>query len=420
MMKTKRQITTFTMSIVLFSLVIVIGSFNFMVYSYIKNEAVKEISNEIELYRYTNADYVYDDYELSIDSVKFIQVNTIYLDRDYKEVDGPYLSENEKRIVSYCRKYPLNNMEIQSLSIQKNQYFMAQLNINKDGYLDDYTVFSDDIYDGGTENMGHHEYIVILYTNVTPLYLLAKSMNIVFFALLLAYALLAGYIGIRLGKQIENSQEKLKQFFQNVSHELKTPIMSIQGYAEGIQTNVIKDQVAATQIIIDESQKMSALIDELLYISKIDSGQLTIQKEPIEIKELLYDCLLSVELMAKNKGTEIKIDFSETSLIIYGDEKQLSKAFLNIIVNALRYAESQIIIECKESRKYIEIVIRDDGNGISEIDLPHVFERFYTGEKGNTGIGLSLTKEIIEAHNGQISAGNLDKGAVFKITLRLE
>jgi signal transduction histidine kinase len=417
MKNTKRKIFIFTISSIVLSSVIVMVAFNLMMQTYIKNEAVKALGNEIELYRSIHEQT--DDYMYTVDSVESIQVDAIYLDLNYEQEFDFYLSESNKELIAYFKENPGIDEEIRRVSIKNDDFYVAQIHV-KDSYYVTPLEIEDASYEGDNvvlENNESYEYIVILFANVKPLNLLSKSMNKVFLGVLLAFILLSGGLGIRLGKQIENSQEKLKQFFQNVSHELKTPIMSIQGYAEGIQTNVIKDQMMATQIIIDESQKMSALVEELLYISKIDSGQITTKNDPIEIKELIYDCLRSIEMMARGNGIEIKIEFDETSPIIYGDEKQLAKAFTNIIVNALSYAKSQINITCNEYKKYLEIVIRDDGDGISEKDLPHIFERFYTGEKGNTGIGLALTKEIIEVHNGKITADNQVQGAEFKVVL---
>lgn len=424
MRNAKRQAFIFTISIIVISFVVVMISFNLVMQSYIKNEAVKTITQKIK--EYTNGTPTYtdengittysDEKEYGQDSV---QVDAIFLNLNYEAEKGVHLFEREKKLIENCKETPQNDKEIRFISINNEDFYITQVHV-KGSYTN---VIVGDTATGITgtkeysDNSKQEDYILLLYSRVTPLNLLSKSMNIVFLIILLVVALLSGYCGIRFGKQIENSQEKLKQFFQNVSHELKTPIMSIQGYAEGIQTKVIEDPNKAIEVIIHESEKMSDLVEELLYISKIDSGQLTVKKEPIEINELIYDCLRSIEMIAQNKDIEIKIDFDEISPIIYGDEKQLAKAFTNIIVNAVKYAKSQISIKCRKNKKYIEIFFCDDGEGINEEDLPHVFERFYKGKNGNTGIGLALTKEIIQVHSGKITASNSAKGAIFHIIL---
>lgn len=427
MRNAKRQAFIFTISIIVISFVVVMISFNLVMQNYIKNEAVKTITQKIK--EYTNGTPTYtdensittysDEKEYGQDSV---QVDAIFLNLNYEAEKGVLLFEREKRIIENCKETPQNDREIRFASINNEDFYITQVHVK--GSTNSINLIVVDTATGITgtteysDNSKQEDYILLLYSRVTPLNLLSKSMNIVFLIILLVGALLSGYCGIRFGKQIENSQEKLKQFFQNVSHELKTPIMSIQGYAEGIQTKVIEDPNKAIEVIIHESEKMSDLVEELLYISKIDSGQLTVKKEPIEINELIYDCLRSIEMIAQNNDIEIKIDFDEISPIIYGDEKQLAKAFTNIIVNAVKYAKSQISIKCRKNKKYIEIFFCDDGDGINEEDLPHVFERFYKGKNGNTGIGLALTKEIIDIHKGKVTAGNIDKGAIFTVILR--
>lgn len=420
----KKQIFIFTISIIVISSVILMSSFNLVMQNYIKSEAIKTITKKMNDYKNGNATFA------GTDSIKdSVQVNDILLPLNYERMGNIHYfnSENkiiEDKIIEYCKQNPHTDEEIQFVSINNEDFYIAQTHIKIIFY--NYNSTEADINENvinikETENAGlkreEEENILILYSRVTPLNMLSRSINIVFLVILLVFTILSGFLGIRIGKQIDNSQKKLKEFFQNVSHELKTPIMSIQGYAEGIQTKVIEDQSKAIEVIIEESEKMSDLVEELLYISKIDSGQLTMKKEPIEINELLYDCLRSIEMIAQNKGVEIKINFDETSPIIYGDEQQLSKAFTNILINAVRYATSQISIKCSKNKKHIEIIFCDDGEGISEKNLPHVFERFYKGENGNTGIGLALTKEIIDIHKGKVTAGNLDKGAVFKVIL---
>ncbi|BCZ47314.1 two-component sensor histidine kinase [Clostridium gelidum] len=424
MKNTKKQIFIFTISIIVLSSVILMSSFNLVMQNYIKSEAIKTITKKMNVYKSESGNVTFDTTESIKDSVP---VNNILLTLNYEPFVKiiSFYSENkimEDKIIEYCKQNPRTDEEIQFVSINNEDFYIAQTHLKTIYYNStEANINENAINIEETENAGlkkeEEEDILILYSRVTPLSILSKSINIVFLVILLVFTILSGFLGIRIGKQIENSQKKLKEFFQNVSHELKTPIMSIQGYAEGIQTKVIEDQSKAIEIIINESDKMSDLVEELLYISKIDSGQLTVKKEPIAINELLYDCSKSIEMIAKNKGIEINFNFDEISPIIYGDEKQLSKAFTNILINAVKYAKSEVSIKCNKHKKYIEIFFCDDGDGINEKDLSHVFERFYKGKNGNTGIGLALTKEIIDIHKGKLTAGNLHKGAVFKVIL---
>ena len=220
----------------------------------------------------------------------------------------------------------------------------------------------------------------------------------------------------KMSQIIERAEESQKQFFQNASHELRTPLMSIQGYAEGIREGVFKDEKKASEVIIRESQKMGALVRDILLLSKIEKSNFEYHYEEIDMKELLYDCTWSIKSLADQKGLLLEHDFEEAWMAVYGDEEMLKSAFGNILSNALRYAGRKISVSCGKEKDKIRIRIADDGRGISEGDLPRIFERFYKGEGGNTGIGLSIAKDIIEQHGGDIRAENAG-GAVFCVWL---
>ncbi|MCL2377508.1 MAG: HAMP domain-containing histidine kinase [Defluviitaleaceae bacterium] len=218
----------------------------------------------------------------------------------------------------------------------------------------------------------------------------------------------------------ENSQKK---FFQNVSHELRTPLMSMLGYAEGIMKDVFTKEEAA-DIILAEGQKMARLVDELLYISRIDNenaSQISAISN-LDVNVLLYDCCERVKPIARQAGKQIEIASPSQQITIDANPEALERAIINILSNAIRHAESKVNINYHRVNDSLEIQIEDDGNGISQRDLPHIFERFYKGEKGNHGLGLAISKDIISASGGNITAKNKNapkKGAVFTITLQL-
>ncbi|MGL5314609.1 MAG: sensor histidine kinase, partial [Peptostreptococcaceae bacterium] len=138
-----------------------------------------------------------------------------------------------------------------------------------------------------------------------------------------------------------------------------------------------------------------------------------------DLREVLSNCVLKQKARAITKGIEFKYDFDENPVLFNCDEKSIARAFLNLIENALRYAETEIIIGCKYGLDKIIIYIEDDGDGIKESDTLYIFDRFYKGEKGKHGIGLSIVKSIIDKHCGNIFAENSSKGAKFTITIDL-
>ena len=151
-------------------------------------------------------------------------------------------------------------------------------------------------------------------------------------------------------------------------------------------------------------------------ISKIDMGRQRLALSETDIRELLYDGIRAVEPIAAG-NIVIVPDFPEESVMVSCDDTQLRRAVTNILSNGVRYARSELRLTCRADKRHVTIRIQDDGDGITEEDIPHIFDRFYMGRSGKSGIGLALTKEIIHLHKGTIRAYNGDTGAVFEISI---
>ena len=260
-------------------------------------------------------------------------------------------------------------------------------------------------------------YAYIMYIDIGPITRYIVTLNWAFFAVLVAISSVMCLLGFRFGRDIEKEAERQQTFFQNASHELKTPLMAIQGYAEGIQAGVM-DTGSAAEVILKESDRMTELVDELLDISKIDMGRQQLALSEMDIRELLYDSIRAVEPAASAAGgIAIVPDFPEEPVMVKCDDTQMRRAVTNILTNGLRYARSELRLACRADKRHVTIRIQDDGDGIAEADLPHIFDRFYMGKSGKSGIGLALTKEIIHLHKGTIRAYNGDSGAVFEISI---
>ena len=259
-------------------------------------------------------------------------------------------------------------------------------------------------------------YAYIMYIDIGPITRYIVTLNWAFFGVLLAISSVMCLLGFRFGRDIEKEAERQQTFFQNASHELKTPLMAIQGYAEGIQAGVM-DAGGAAEVILEESDRMTELVEELLDISKIDMGRQQLALSETDIRELLYDSIRAVEPTAAASGITIVPDFPEEPVMVSCDDTRLRRAVTNILSNGVRYARSELRLTCCADRRQVTIRIQDDGDGIAEEDLPHIFDRFYMGKSGKSGIGLALTKEIIHVHKGTIHAYNGDSAAVFEITL---
>ena len=259
---------------------------------------------------------------------------------------------------------------------------------------------------------------LIMYINIKPFFRYNYLWNMVLGSLFAFVSLVTLKIGSDINRQIEERHEMEKAFFQNSSYELKTPLMAIQGYAEGIYSG-IEDNRKASLIIVEESERMARLIDELLYVSKIDSNHFDFQMEKYDIRELVYESLNMILPLADHKRMSLDVQMPEYPLYVKCDGTQILKAIENLLSNAVSHADKRISVVCERKSNEAVIHITDDGNGISPKDLPYIFERFYSSRKGGTGIGLSLAKNIVEKHGGTITGENSkEKGAVFTIRMK--
>lgn len=224
-----------------------------------------------------------------------------------------------------------------------------------------------------------------------------------------------------LGEAMNQSAEKLdlydkdqRAFFQNVSHELRTPLQSIRCYAEGVEYGLM-DAKKAGATIVAETDRLSELVEDLLYISRVDSITNQVEKHENDLRDTLALCAEAQKLLADRNGIRFEYQFDENPVIFSYNEKHMYRALSNLISNALRYAQTTVTLICRQSGREIAVSVIDDGKGIPPDDIPHIFERFYKGMDGKHGIGLSIVKSVTELHQGKISV-NCDRGTCFTIT----
>jgi len=222
-------------------------------------------------------------------------------------------------------------------------------------------------------------------------------------------------------KKIHALDEEQKRFLQNTSHELKTPLMSIQGYAEAIKDGIVTgDKVdSSLNIIIEESQRLKKTVYEIIYLTKLENANEKFSFENKDLASSIEKSIISVQSLASDKNIYIKNEV-EKDTIVSIDEDKLIRVLINILGNAIRYTNKLIIINSICTSKHIELFIIDDGNGFEAGVENKIFERFYKGKDGSTGLGLTICKTIVGKHGGSISAYNKSPhGAVFKIILPL-
>ena len=233
---------------------------------------------------------------------------------------------------------------------------------------------------------------------------------------------------IELLQQNENYR---KEFLQNLSHELKTPIFAIQGYVETLLNGALNNTAVNQKFLVNTSRNIDRLVnlvDDLDEISKLESGQQQLNNSTFIIQDLVEDAFNSLSLKAEEKGIHYFVKKGcEFPLEVYADKEKIRQVLTNLIDNALKYGKQNGSIETsfyKLDGKRVLIEISDDGSGISEEHLNRIFERFYRTDLarsrkiGGSGLGLSICKHIIEAHNQTIHVrSTIDVGTTFGFTL---
>jgi len=213
-----------------------------------------------------------------------------------------------------------------------------------------------------------------------------------------------------LAGELDKYQHAQKQFFQNTSHELKTPLMSIQGYAEGIKDGIFTGEHAqrSLDIIVKECERLKKIVTEMILLAKLESEDGIFHMNPIPVRELITETLERINPLLVKSGLQIEIDGLDDGreLSIYADREKLLQALINILGNASRYAKETIRIRASVNAEGIGIGISDDGEGIPEPLLSQLFERFAKGKNGETGLGLAISRAIVERCRGRISAHN--------------
>lgn len=243
---------------------------------------------------------------------------------------------------------------------------------------------------------------------------------------------LANVMDLLAGRLDEASKESLKleqmrkDFVSNISHELRTPVTVIRGSLEALCDKIITDpnQIDEYHLqMLNEAKFLQRLVGDLLDLSRLQNPDFAIEKQELNLNDVISDVIRSARQIAKNKNININIDLENPNLKISGDYGRLRQMFLIILDNAIKFSfeNNKVDVLVKNDT----IIIRDYGIGINEKDLPHIFDRFYKthGEhnKVGTGLGLAIAKQIAERHNIELIAqNNFDGGAkfIFKIPLK--
>ena len=223
------------------------------------------------------------------------------------------------------------------------------------------------------------------------------------------------------------SENRLRQFLADASHELRTPVTSIRGYAELFRRGAAdrpEDLALAMRRIEDESVRMGSLVDDLLLLARLDQGR-PLEQEPVDLAIVAADGVADAEILAPQR--QITLDV-EGPLVVLGDDQRLRQVVSNLLQNAIRYTDpgAAITVSATKTDQKVALSVRDEGAGIDPEYLPRLFERFYRADpsrtrgSGGSGLGLAIVASITEAHGGSVDAVSVPgEGSTFTVTLPL-
>ncbi|MFN5379903.1 MAG: sensor histidine kinase [Bacteroidota bacterium] len=230
-------------------------------------------------------------------------------------------------------------------------------------------------------------------------------------------------------EKLRLSDRYRKEFVANVTHELKTPIFTIQGYIHSLLDGAINDH-EVNMIFLEKAAKnverMSSLVADLEIITQLETGVLKFEMEVFELRPLIEEVIDSLESKISSKQRTSIIRSPEEPVYVYADKERIRQVFTNLIENSIKYGNEggQSTIQFDQQGKSVIIEVKDDGPGIQEEHLPRLFERFYRVDKsrsrvaGGTGLGLSIVKHIIEGHQKTINVRSAPgKGTIFTFSL---
>lgn len=224
-----------------------------------------------------------------------------------------------------------------------------------------------------------------------------------------------------------NAMKMRQEFFSNVSHELKTPMTSIRGYSELLETGVINDKEASKRAldkIHDEVNNMSSLINDILMISRLENKDVDIIKHPVHIEPLVNEIIATMQVEIDKKNLAVYKEIED--IIYFSNHQHMYQLLSNLITNAIKYnmQNGSITIKAYSRERNIIVEVCDTGRGISKVDQGRVFERFFRcdqgrdKETGGTGLGLAIVKHIVQYYQGNITlTSKLDQGTTFKVVL---
>lgn len=231
----------------------------------------------------------------------------------------------------------------------------------------------------------------------------------------------------QMAEELARADELRRNLTADVAHELRTPLSVVRGKLEGVLDGVYPATSEHLEPMLEEIQLLTRLVEDLRLLAQAEAGQLTLEKQPMDVGNLLRDAQVNFSPQADDRGVTLALDLPSDLPQVMADRRRIAQVLSNLLSNALRHTPEGGCVTLSasaENGEAVEVSVSDTGTGIPAEDLPYVFERFWRGERsrsratGGTGLGLAIAKQLVEAHEGQIEVeSDIGRGSRFSFTL---
>ena len=230
----------------------------------------------------------------------------------------------------------------------------------------------------------------------------------------------------RMSEELEHLEQSRRDLVANVSHELKTPIAAIRAHLENLLDGVEQPDPATLGVMLAQVERLGRLVDQLLDLSRLESGEVPLRIEALPLQPLVDDLISEIDVALPGRGVLVRNDVPADLPALSADRERVHQVLFNLVDNAVRFTPvgGSVTISARRRNGSVEVAVADTGAGIEAEHLPRLFERFYRADaartrgEGGTGIGLAIARSVVEAHGGRISAeSEPGRGSVFTFDL---
>ena len=230
----------------------------------------------------------------------------------------------------------------------------------------------------------------------------------------------------RMSAELESVERLRRDLVANVSHELKTPISALRAHLENLLDGVEQPDPQTLQVMLAQSERLGRLVDQLLDLARLESGELALERHPVSLHPLVREVLSEIEVAGADRGVRLEDLVPDDLPLVLVDRERVHQVLFNLLDNAVRFTPNggRVSVAAHRVNGVCEVSVADTGSGISSEHLPRLFERFYRADAarsrgdGGTGIGLAIARSVVEAHGGRIRAeSEPGRGSVFTFEL---